>query len=465
MLRLGFNSNRFHAGWLGLSLGLVAGLLITAPPASGVAGYGDVAEGRYYTDAVQWSVDNDISGISGGCFLPDLPVSRGEAAVYIWNVEGQPAAPEHSFVDVAEEGQHAAVSWMSHSGITTGTSDTTFAPDTTLTRAHLVTFLHRLAGKPEAPAHPFVDVYAPWQQDSASWAAHSGITTGTSPTTFSPDDPLTRAHLVTFLYRYKGQPAVSVDPRRETCEAISAIDAGRWHSCALRTDSTITCWGITGDAAADPSITNAIQAVYVVPSDQTPYQGQEAAIAHEIGEVQSWFDTQTGGKHPIFVRDGDSFSVVTVNLSGPIEEFTSITPILAEIRAAVPAVFGHALAIYIEGEFNPRETRSCGWARAREVVIPIGNCDIRPANGSAWPYAGTYLLAHELAHVLGAVPSCAPNEDGTSHVSDDNRDLLYNGPEGRDWANLMLDPGNDDYYMHGRDDCFDIADSPLLGSD
>ena len=58
---------------------------------------------------------------------------------------------------------------MSHNQITTGTTPTTFEPDTTLTRAHLVTFLHRLIGEPEAPAHPFVDVHASWQQNSVSW--------------------------------------------------------------------------------------------------------------------------------------------------------------------------------------------------------------------------------------------------------------------------------------------------------
>ena len=192
--------------------------------------------------------------------------------------------------------------------------------------------------------------------------------------------------------------------------AFTAVSAGGWHTCALNTDAAVSCWGLTGYAEVDPSITNLIQAVYVVPAGTTPPDGQTAAIAHEIGVVQSWFDTQTDGLHPIFTRDGDSFSVVTVNLSSPLGEFTSITPILAEIHAAVPSVASHALVIYIEGEFN---RGSCGWTRAREIVIPIHNCDIRPVQGSEWPHAATYLLAHELTHLLGAVPPCAPNYDGT----------------------------------------------------
>ena len=207
------------AGWCGVVLCLAAFSLVAASPAGAVAGYGDVAEGEYYTEPVQWSVDNDVTGIDGNCFLPDAPVSRGEAAVYIWNMQGQPSgAPAHSFVDVTDESQDAAVSWMSHNEITTGTSPTTFDPDTALTRAHLVTFLWRLADKPAAPAHPFVDVHASWQQGGVAWAADRGITTGTSPTTFDPDGTLTRAHLVTFLYRYRGEPEVMVDPASPECD-------------------------------------------------------------------------------------------------------------------------------------------------------------------------------------------------------------------------------------------------------
>ena len=233
------------AGWCGVVL------CLAASPAGAVAGYGDVADGEYYTEAVQWSVDNDVTGIDGNCFLPDAPVSHGEAAVYIWNMQGQPSAPAHGFVDVTNESQDAAVSWMSHIEITTGTSPTTFDPDGTLTRAHLVTFLWRLEGEPAAPAHPFSDVHASWQQSSVSWAADREITTGTSPTTFDPDGTLTRAHLVTFLYRYQGEPDVMLDPASSECETFQTISAGGTHSCGVRADNTLTCWGDNDHGQAD----------------------------------------------------------------------------------------------------------------------------------------------------------------------------------------------------------------------
>ncbi len=140
-------------GWCGLVVCLAAGSLVAGSPAAGVAEYGDVAADKYFTEPVQWSVDNGITGIGGDCFSPDAAVSRGEAAVDIWNMEDQPThtTPSHSFVDVTDESQSAAVSWMSHNNITTGTAETTFDPDAILTRAHLVSFLWRIAGEPEAP--------------------------------------------------------------------------------------------------------------------------------------------------------------------------------------------------------------------------------------------------------------------------------------------------------------------------
>ena len=230
------------AGWCGVVLCLAATSLLAASPAGAVAGYGDVTEGEYYTEPVQWAVDNDVTGIDGNCFGPDAPVSRGDAAVYIWNLQGQPVAPAHNFVDVTDESQDAAVSWMSHNEITTGTSTTTFGPDTALNRAHLVTFLWRLDGEPAAPAHPFSDVHEPWQQGGVSWAADRGITTGTTETTFDPDDTLTRAHLVTFLWRYQGKPEATIDPASPKCETFQTVSAGWPYSCGLRADNTITCW-------------------------------------------------------------------------------------------------------------------------------------------------------------------------------------------------------------------------------
>ena len=214
--------------WLtvGLVFSLTAALLMgSAAPGGAVAGYGDVGESSWYTNAVQWSVDNAITDISGACFAPETPVSRGETAVWIYNMENQPdAGDRHPFTDVTDSSQDDAISWMANNEITTGTSPTTFAPDDTLRRAQVAAFLHRLAGEPSAPPHGFVDVVAGWQQGGVSWMSHRGITTGTSPTTFAPEDTLTRAHLVTFLYRYKNEPEVTLNTSTPDCDPTADVD-------------------------------------------------------------------------------------------------------------------------------------------------------------------------------------------------------------------------------------------------
>ena len=244
-------SNRFSvSGFVvaGLVIGLVAALSGWSPrPAAGVAGFGDVDDGRYYTEAVQWAVDEGILD-DGACFWPESPVTRGDTAVALWRMQGSPQADAHSFVDVAGPTQNVAVSWLSSTGITTGTSDTTFAPNVTLNRAHIATFLWRLAGKPKpAKTHPFVDVHAGWQQDPVSWLSSTGITTGTSAIRFSPDRTLNRAQLVTFLYRYNDKPAVTVDRRTPYCDPssspLTSIAAGDDHLCGLRPNGVIDCWG------------------------------------------------------------------------------------------------------------------------------------------------------------------------------------------------------------------------------
>jgi hypothetical protein len=182
-------------------------------PAGGVAGFGDVGEDRFFTEPVQWMVDNDITtGTSPTCFSPNDPVTRGQAAAFMWRMEGEPpAGAGHAFTDVTRDWQQEPVSWMSRNGITTGTSPTTYDPERNLTRGEMAALVHRLAGSPTgSPAHPFTDVVRSWQQEPVSWMADTGITTGTSPTTFDPDRTVTRGELATFLYRYSGSPDVKV---------------------------------------------------------------------------------------------------------------------------------------------------------------------------------------------------------------------------------------------------------------
>ena len=119
------------------------------------------------------------------------------------------------FTDVTAGVYHDAIMWAYKSKITTGVTDTTFAPKDSCTRAQIVTFLYRAAGSPEVSesvTNPFTDV----SKDSVyynaiMWAVEKGITTGVTKTTFEPGSPCTRAQIVTFLYREAGSPELAKD--------------------------------------------------------------------------------------------------------------------------------------------------------------------------------------------------------------------------------------------------------------
>ena len=111
-----------------------------------------------------------------------------------------------AFTDVQDLSDEfrAAINWGVDSGITKGTSETTFSPDKSCSRAEIVSFLYRLAGTPAvAYADSFSDVSADdYYAPAVAWAVDSGITQGTGNGKFSPDATCTRAQIVTFLYRF-----------------------------------------------------------------------------------------------------------------------------------------------------------------------------------------------------------------------------------------------------------------------
>ena len=168
-------------------------------------GFTDVPGDAYYADAVEWAVAQGITqGTGDGRFSPASPVSRGQMVTFLWRAAGAPAATgPNPFADVSSGAYYReAVLWAVEKGITQGTSATTFSPDAPVTRAQAVTFQWRAAGAPAAAGGNLQDMAADaYYADAVAWAVANGITQGTSPTTFSPDEPVTRAQAVTFLYR------------------------------------------------------------------------------------------------------------------------------------------------------------------------------------------------------------------------------------------------------------------------
>ena len=137
-----------------------------------------------------------------------------------------------NFTDVVRNAFYEdAVGWMVADAITNGTSPATFSPNDHVTRGQLATFLWRFAGKPPASAPAAFSDTSPtaFYADGVGWMVAEGITTGTSPTTFSPNGPVTRGQLAAFLFRFAGTA---------TASQASFSDVGRGAYYAEAVD----CW-------------------------------------------------------------------------------------------------------------------------------------------------------------------------------------------------------------------------------
>ncbi len=169
----------------------------------------DVPVGSYYTDAVGWlAAEGVTTGVSPSAYGSGGAVTRGQMAAFLWRLMGSPSgSPPAGFTDV-EEGKYysEAVNWLAAEGITTGLTSTLYGPDGVVTRAQMAAFLWRLVGNPgDAPTSDFADVIRPsFYADGVDWLADREITTGTSATTYDPDEVVTRAQMAAFLCRLSG---------------------------------------------------------------------------------------------------------------------------------------------------------------------------------------------------------------------------------------------------------------------
>ena len=165
---------------------------------------------RFYYKAVYWAYNHDpqiTKGTSETEFSPEKSCTRAEVVTFLWRAAGcpKPASTENPFTDV-ENGKFysKAVLWAVEQGITKGTTKTTFSPNGACTRSQVVTFLWRAMKKPASTVTTtkFTDVNTKaFYYKAMLWALGAGITKGTSKTTFSPDKVCTRGEVVTFLMR------------------------------------------------------------------------------------------------------------------------------------------------------------------------------------------------------------------------------------------------------------------------
>ena len=183
-----------HSGNQGTPIGNI--VFYTSKVDSAVS-FTDVVSGAYYYDAVKWAVEKNItSGTSATTFSPDAPCSRAQILTFLWRAAGSPEPKKISaFSDVKTDAYYAkAAAWAGENGMASGSI---FSPDSPCTREMAVEFMWKYAGSPSAAKASFTDV----SSQAVDWAVVQGVTSGTSKTTFSPDTTCTRAQIVTFLYR------------------------------------------------------------------------------------------------------------------------------------------------------------------------------------------------------------------------------------------------------------------------
>jgi hypothetical protein len=218
-------------------------------------------------------------------------------------------------------------------------------------------------------------------------------------------------------------------------------------------------------SASASTLGKSFQAIYAVPKGGAVVGDEPAAIRADITAIDGWYDTQTVGHvHPRWVKTSSGHvSVKTVTLAHSAKTYDKSSDELDLIAKDLhakgwPKATGEKLVVVIDTT-QDGSGRACAITGESVSLLTEAACDIYPSASDTWPYGATYVIAHEMAHNFGAVPPCAPHYDGTGHVDDNPKDLLYQGPKQRDWDHLRLDPGHDDYYDTGRTDCTDIMHS------
>ena len=174
----------------------------TQPTNPTVGGFTDVKTGDFFAEPVKWAVEKGITeGTSETTFSPAADCYTAQILSFLWRANGSPKPTgSNPFTDVKSSDFYAdAAIWAYEKGMVSGT---TFGGNTLCTRSMAVMYMWKAAGSPSAKAASFADVPAGADYAQAvAWAVEQEITSGTSATTFSPDDICTRGQIVSFLYR------------------------------------------------------------------------------------------------------------------------------------------------------------------------------------------------------------------------------------------------------------------------
>jgi hypothetical protein len=302
--------------------------------------------------------------------------------------------------------------------------------------------------------------------------------------------PLERAKEVDVVERWSCEAGSSLSADRVRPRAHLDASTGKAHDPVVRAVvAAVAVLALSGSAPAAPPRATAdrpdevrgpqLHAIYAVPSDGVDRQlDVGGAIESSVASFQRWLAAETGGARLREDTFQGSLDVTFVRLPLSDAEVAARGAFVRDelerlLRASGHVVAGKLYAVYYDGS----STHACGggaWPPALAGSVAAMYLRGRPpgaapcdTNSLAAPGAPPgyldYAMLHELLHTLGAVPTCAPHHHLAGHTSDRPDDIMWAG-SGAWMIPGRLDPGHDDYYGHGRSDCFDLARSPYLTS-
>ena len=198
---------------LALALCLVCSLLPGTALAAGENPFTDVPASHWAHDDITYVYENDLmNGTDGSLFSPEITTTRAQVVTVLYRLAGQPAADwENPFWDVpASAWFHDAVTWAWENDITGGVSSTHFGAGNAVTREQLATFLYRYAqdqgydtsARADLSGYSDAGLVSSYATEALSWANATGLITGTTATTLSPQGSATRAQVATILSRF-----------------------------------------------------------------------------------------------------------------------------------------------------------------------------------------------------------------------------------------------------------------------
>lgn len=198
---------------LALALCLVCSLLPGTALAAGENPFTDVPASHWAHDDITYVYENDLmNGTDGSLFSPESTTTRAQVVTVLYRLAGQPAADwANPFWDVpASAWFHDAVTWAWENDITGGVSSTHFGAGNAVTREQLATFLYRYAqdqgydtsARADLSGYSDAGLVSSYATEALSWANATGLITGTTATTLSPQGSATRAQVATILSRF-----------------------------------------------------------------------------------------------------------------------------------------------------------------------------------------------------------------------------------------------------------------------